>query len=53
MNHQPLSNPRRLPSKWVPEIGLPLASGVGRGFMTKWWHLGDVPGVDVADGVER
>lgn len=26
-----------LPSKWVPEIGLPLASGVGRGFMTKWW----------------
>ncbi|CAK8985157.1 cGMP-dependent protein kinase [Durusdinium trenchii] len=28
---------RLLPSKWVPEIGLPLASGVGRGFMTKWW----------------
>ncbi|CAE7239067.1 unnamed protein product [Symbiodinium natans] len=27
-----------LPSKWVPEIGLPLASGVGRGFMTRWWR---------------
>ncbi|CAE7871055.1 SVOP [Symbiodinium sp. KB8] len=27
-----------LPSKWVPDIGLPLASGIGRGFMTRWWQ---------------
>ena len=45
MDHPPFTTPWRLPSKWVPEIGLPLASGVGRGFMTKYWHLGgNTPG---------
>lgn len=27
-----------LPSTWVPDIGLPLASGIGRGFFKRFWR---------------